>query len=115
MGGDAAPQWNNHLLESGAEILFTEQPAGWVGEWHENPKPQWIVPLSGRWFVETMDGERVEMGLRDVSFGGDPHTQADEQGRKGHLSGTMGDEPARLMVVQLQSDRWVAAKPGDFS
>lgn len=115
MGGDAAPQWNNHLLESGAEILFTEQPVGWVGEWHENPKPQWIVPLSGRWFVETMDGERVEMGPGDLSFGGDQHTQADDQGRKGHLSGTVGDEPARLMVVQLQSDRWVAAKPGDFS
>ncbi len=24
--------------------MFTVQPVGWVGEWHENPAPQWIVP-----------------------------------------------------------------------
>jgi catechol 2,3-dioxygenase-like lactoylglutathione lyase family enzyme len=69
-----APQWNNRLLTSGANIMFTELSVNWVGEWHENPQPQWIVPLSGRWFVETMDGQRVEMGPGDVSFGGDQNT-----------------------------------------
>ena len=43
-------------------VLVTVQPVGWVGTWHENPAPQWIVPLSGRWWVESMDGKRVEMG-----------------------------------------------------
>jgi hypothetical protein len=28
---------------------------------------QSIVPLSGRWFVESMDGVRTEMGPGDVS------------------------------------------------
>jgi hypothetical protein len=27
------------------------------------------VPLSGRWFVETMDGTRVQMGPGEASFG----------------------------------------------
>jgi putative membrane protein len=77
---------------------------GWVGEWHENPKPQWIVPLSGRWFVETMDGKRVEMGPGEVSFGGDQNTKPDAQGRRGHRSGTVGDQPSINMIVQLEKD-----------
>lgn len=115
MGGDADPQWNDRLPGGEAEVLFTVQPVGWKGEWHENPKPQWIVPLSGRWFVETMDGTRVTMGAGDISFGGDQNTKPNNKGQKGHLSGTVGDEPAVLMVVQLKDKQWVAAQPGVFS
>lgn len=115
ISGDAAPQWNNHLLSADAKILFTEQPVGWIGEWHENPQPQWIIPLSGRWFVETMDGMRVEMGVGEVSFGGDQNTKSNPEGHKGHLSGTVGEEPARLMIVQLNGERWIGLRPGDFA
>ncbi|WP_461488567.1 alpha/beta fold hydrolase [Pontibacter sp. HJ8] len=115
IGGGADPQWNNHLLASGAKILFTQLPVGWVGTWHENPKPQWIVTLSGRWFVETMDGQRVEMGPREVSFGGDQNTKPDAKDHKGHLSGTIGEQPAKLMLIQLTDAKWVGAKPGDFA
>ena len=114
MGGDADPQWNNRLLTSQAGLLFTELPAGWRGEWHENPQPQWIIPLSGRWFVETMDGTRVEMGPGEVSFGGDQGTRPDAEGRKGHVSGTVGDAPCRLMIVQL-GENYAGARPGDFA
>ena len=61
-----------------------------------------------------MDGKRVEMGVGEVSFGGDQNTQPDQDGKQGHLSGTVGDEPARLMIVQLDSDRWIGLKPGDL-
>lgn len=115
MGGDIEPQWNDHLLSSKSKILFSEQPVDWIGEWHENPKPQWIVPISGKWFVETTDGHRVEMGPGDVSFGGDQHTKPNEKGNKGHLSGTVGYEPAQLMIIQLLDHKWIAAKPGRFS
>ena len=98
--GDAAPQWNNKQPRSEATPVFTVQPVGWVGEWHENPAPQWIVPLSGRWFVESMDGTRVEMGPGDLSFGEDQNCTT-QDGRKGHRSGTIGNEPAVLMTVQM--------------
>ena len=101
MGG-AAPQWNNVLKQKPARAVFSVLPVGWVGDWHENPAPQWIVPLSGRWFVETMDGTRVEMGPGEVSFGGDQDCIADAHGHKGHRSGTIGDEPAVLMLMQLE-------------
>lgn len=99
--GGAAPQWNDQQPRSEATTVFTVQPVGWVGEWHENPAPQWIVPLSGRWWVEAMDGTRVEMGPGELSLGEDQGCKADANGRKGHRSGVIGDQPAVLMTVQL--------------
>ena len=100
MGG-AAPQWNDVLEQKPARAMFSVLPVGWIGDWHENPAPQWIVPLSGRWSVETMDCTRVEMGPGEVSFGGDQGCVADANGHKGHRSGTSGSEPAVLMIVQM--------------
>jgi predicted outer membrane protein len=100
----AAPSWLDRLSTPSATLLFVVQPVGWVGEWHENPKPQWIVPLSGRWFVETMDGKRVEMGPGEVSFGGDQNTKPDAHGRRGHRSGTVGNQPSINLIVQLEND-----------
>jgi hypothetical protein len=48
------------------------------------------------------DGKRVEMGPGELSFGEDQSTQPDAQGRKGHILGTIGNEPAVLMIVQLK-------------
>ena len=106
----AAPQWNNHLFTEQCHVLFVELPAGWVGEWHENPEPQWIIPLSGSWWVETMDGERVVMGPGEFSFGADQNTTD----QKGHRSGTEGDEPCRMMIVQIKDPAYRAALPGIF-
>jgi quercetin dioxygenase-like cupin family protein len=85
-------------------VMVTVQPVGWEGEWHENPAPQWIIPLSGRWFVEAMDGTRVKMGPGEISFGEDQGCRIID-GRTGHRSGTVGDEPAVLMVVQFDTKR----------
>jgi hypothetical protein len=99
--GAAAPQWNDAQPRVEATPVFTVQPVGWVGEWHENPAPQWIVPLSGRWWVESMDGTRVEMGPGELSFGEDQGCARDADGRCGHRSGTIGDQPAVLMTIRL--------------
>ncbi|MGH8191753.1 MAG: hypothetical protein ACREP2_09935 [Rhodanobacteraceae bacterium] len=98
--GDADPQWNDKQQRGEATVVFTVLPVGWVGEWHENPAPQWIVPLSGRWFVEAMDGTRREFAAGDLSLGEDQHCVEGSEGRKGHRSGTLGDEPCVLLCVQ---------------
>jgi hypothetical protein len=98
----ADPQWQGTRISAAMTTLVTVQPVGWFGNWHENPRPQWIVPLSGRWFVESMDGMRVEMGAGELSFGGDQHCRA-RDGRLGHRSGTVGAEPAVLLVIQLDA------------
>jgi hypothetical protein len=104
----AAPQWIGAKTRDDATVFVTVLPVGWVGDWHENPKPQWIIPLSGRWFVQTMDGTRVEMGPGDISFGEDQNTRPVD-GKSGHLSGTVGPAPAVLMLVQFEAAPTVAS------
>jgi len=110
--GNAAPQWNNSQATTSATVVFTVQPSGWIGEWHENPAPQWILPISGRWWVESMDGTRIEMGPGDLSLGEDQGCIGDRAQRKGHRSGTIGNEPAILMTVQLHVEP--IHQPGHF-
>ncbi len=102
--GGADPQWNNKQGSNPSTVVFTVQPVGWVGDWHENPAPQWIVVLSGRWWIESMDGTRIEQGPGEFSFGEDQDCAKGPDGRKGHRSGTIGSEPAVLMTVQLHVD-----------
>lgn len=99
----ASPQWQGHRSRGETTVMVTVLPPGWVGAWHENPKPQWIIPLSGRWFVESMDGERVEMGPGELSLGADQGT-VESAGKKGHRSGTVGRDPAVLWLVQLEGE-----------
>jgi len=98
----AQPQWQGRRTRGEMTMLISVLPVGWIGQWHENPQPQWIIPLSGRWFVETMDGTRVEMSAGDISFGADQGCR-EHNGRRGHLSGTVGSQPAVLMLVQLDA------------
>jgi hypothetical protein len=114
VGGKAQPQWNDSLFTGKTIINFCVLPVGWNGDWHENPKPQWIAVLSGRWFVESTDGTRVEMGPGDLAFGGDQNSNPDKEGRTGHRSGTIGEEPCSLMTVRLDEPQWVGARPGAF-
>jgi hypothetical protein len=100
----ADPQWQGRKHHDGMSVLVTVLPVGWVGTWHENPAPQWIIPLSGCWWVESMDGERVEMGPGEISFGEDQNC-VQQDGKRGHASGTVGDEPAVLMIVQFDTRR----------
>ncbi len=93
--------WVKRLAASPQDITLLVLEPGRAGGWHRNPQPQWIVPLSGTWFVESMDGTRVEMGPGGVSFGEDQLSQPDAQGREGHLSGVVGDDPAVLLLIQV--------------
>jgi hypothetical protein len=103
----ADPQWQGIPVSGPMTTLVTVQPVGWVGDWHENPRPQWIIPLSGCWFVESMDGERVEMRPGELSFGGDQNCR-ERDGKRGHMSGTVGEDPAVLMVVQFEQALGIA-------
>jgi hypothetical protein len=109
-----SPQWSDALLDAG-NAFFTVLPRGWVGDWHVNAAAKWIVVLSGRWFVESMDGERVVIGPGEFSFGGDQDCRADPQGRVGHRSGQVGDVPCVQLIVQNNDpNAWLGARPGAF-
>jgi hypothetical protein len=95
----ATPQWLGQETNARTIVRLTVLPVGWAGDWHPNPLPQWIIPLTGRWFVESMDGQRVEMGAGEMAFGGDQDAR-EIDGRHGHRSGTVGEAPAVLMLIQ---------------
>ncbi|WP_305984062.1 cupin domain-containing protein [Roseibium sp. MMSF_3544] len=92
--------WTKRLAATPEDITILVLQPGTL-KWHRNPKPQWIIPLSGTWFVESMDGTRVEMGPGMASFGEDQLAKPDKNGNVGHLSGVVGEEPCVLMLIQL--------------
>lgn len=96
----ASAQWLGPPSTGGMTMRLTVLPPGWRGDWHENPAPQWIVPLRGGWGVETMDGQRVEMGSGELSFGADQGSR-ERDGKRGHCSWTVGEEAALLLLVQF--------------
>jgi len=97
----SSAQWLGQKTTDTFSVQFMVLPPGWFGDWHENPKPQWIIPLSGRWYVEAMDGQRIEFGPGEIHFGEDQNTR-ERDGKRGHLSGTIGDQPCLQMVVQYE-------------
>lgn len=101
LGKGVEPIFVDKLQDKPDHVVIAQFPKGWIGKWRENPAPQWIIPLSGHWFVETMDGHRVEMGPGDASLGEDQGSKPDAAGHSGHLSGTLGNAPITLMFVQL--------------
>lgn len=105
MSPPAAPQWQDRLGHGATTTIATVQPDRWDGAWHEDPRPQWIIPLSGRWFMQAQDGTRLEMGPGDIALGEDQNTVAATSGplagKKGHLAGNVGRGEVKLLVVQL--------------
>ena len=93
----AAPIWSAVHYKGNAKLITLILMPGEIGDWHENPTPQWIVPLRGRWSVETMDGVIIEMGPGDISFGGDQGTTHG----KGHRSWAVGQTAAELLLIQV--------------
>jgi hypothetical protein len=100
VSGDTAAIWMREFSGTVKAVWFNILPLGWVGEWHPSPSLQWVVPLSGRWFVETQDGKRVEMGPGDIHWGADIESEL-EPSQVGHRSGQIGDVPCVQLMVQF--------------
>lgn len=96
----AAPEWVSHGDPQAKRLLFNVAPVGWVGSWHHNPATQWVIPLEGHWFTETTDGVRRKYGPGELMLGNDQAARS-INGHDGHLSGTAGKTPVRLMIMQL--------------
>ena len=114
MGGSSGEQFNLPFAEGEAKVMFSVLPAGFDGDWHENPEPQWVLPIRGGWWVETQDGKRVELREGDLSFGADQGTRPDADGNRGHRSGTLDGAPCEMMIVQLLEGDYAGAKPGEM-
>ena len=99
VSGDAAPSWMRAFDGKVKTIWFNVLPEGWEGVWHPSPALQWVVPLSGHWFIETQDGTRVEMGPGDIHWGAD--VASGNNNAIAHLSGVIGDAPCVQLMIQF--------------
>lgn len=89
VGGGADPQWMRPFPGEVSAVLFAALPVGWVGEWHPSPHPQWVVPLRGRWFLETGQQHRQrreggDQGSVAVAHRGRLHAQVEHRAVQGH-------------------------------
>jgi hypothetical protein len=102
VGPNIPPVWATDPQLNAQSWSIWTLPPGWRGGWHRNPTRQWVMPISGRWWVETQDGVRTEMGPGDVHLGDDLAARPDSAGRVGHDSGVIGDEPLVVLIVALE-------------
>lgn len=111
VSGDVAPSWMRAFDGKVKTIWFNVLPEGWEGVWHPSPALQWVVPLSGRWFIETQDRARVEMGPGDIHWGAD--VASGNNNATAHLSGVIGDAPCVQLMIQFDKVGDAAvAQPG---
>jgi quercetin dioxygenase-like cupin family protein len=75
-------------------VRFEETPAGSALAWHDAPRAQYVLTLSGRLEFTTRDGERFEIGPGDVLL-------ADDTTGGGHSWRILGPEPWRRAYVAL--------------
>jgi len=105
----------NRVIDNNLTATAVVLPEGWKAGWHENPAPKLIYVLKGSWAITSMDGQRIEVGAGEFSFGGDQNCRTDAEGRSGHLSEQLGDEPCIQLAIQPRDGRWLNLKPGWLS
>ncbi|WP_369790216.1 hypothetical protein [Rouxiella sp. WC2420] len=96
------PEWVSTDDMKTIRYVLNIMPTHWSGTWHKSPKPQWVIPLTGKWYIESMDKNKVVYGPGEISFGYDIKA-VEKEGKIGHLSGSVGNAPARVMVIQVDS------------
>ena len=72
-------QWQAKQSDS-ATVIVAYNPKG---DWHENPKVQWVMPVQGSFFAKAQDGSEVTLPPGALLLGEDLNTRPDAQGTQG--------------------------------
>jgi len=99
----AAPYVMGIAPEDIESIVFSVLPAGWFGDWHHAPGPQWVITLSGQWEVQTTDGSTLRQGPGEFQFNSDESAfAAAPGGHVGHTARLVGSVPNVRMIITLK-------------
>jgi hypothetical protein len=99
----AAPYVMGIAPEDIESIVFSVLPAGWFGDWHHAPGPQWVITLSGQWEVQTTDGSTLRQSPGEFQFNSDESAFATTPGgHVGHTARLVGSVPNVRMIVTLK-------------
>jgi uncharacterized cupin superfamily protein len=88
-GHDLASSW-----QPATQVRFEETPAHSALEWHDAPRRQYVITLSGTLEFTTRDGETFRLGPGDVLL-------AEDTAGGGHSWRLVDDEPWRRVYVTL--------------
>ena len=90
------------MATTGAELHRT--PAGTVQDWHNAPRRQYVITLSGQGEVEVAGGKKIHLGPGDIDL-------VEDTTGKGHITRTLGTEDRLTLQLPLsgQSSRPAAA------
>ena len=82
-------------LQAAKGISFRSSPAGTFSDWHNGPRRQFVITLSGE----------VEIGLSDGSvhrFGAGHVNLVEDLTGKGHTTRSVGNEPRVSATIPLE-------------
>jgi quercetin dioxygenase-like cupin family protein len=81
-------------LQAATGIRFLRWPAGYFHDWHNAPRRQYVIVLSGQVEVGNGDGTVGHFGPGDVAL------EEDLTG-PGHTARVVGEEPLLMITVPL--------------
>ena len=86
-----------------SQLIFTQMAAGSKNPWHQCPTSQFVIPLSGSWFVNSSSGDYAEFGPGDVLFQDDYVGLSINGTSPVHFSGAVGAGPCNQLVISATS------------
>lgn len=100
--GDTPPQFVKEGSKP-TKVTFSELTVDNLQDFHSCPGVQFVVCLSGSWFVETTDGDRKDFQPGEVLFQDDCEASPAKKAPK-HKSGVNGDKPNRQMILSVDRE-----------
>ena len=82
------------LANSGAELR--RSPPGRFSDWHNAPRRQYVITLSGHAELELSNGKKISVGPGDIEL-------AEDLTGKGHTTRTVGTEERVTIAIPLTS------------
>ena len=81
-------------MEAATGITFRVSPQGYFLDWHNAPRRQYVVTLTGQVEIEASDGTVKRMGPGDILL-------AEDVTGRGHTTRVIGEEPRFYVIIPL--------------
>ena len=81
-------------METATGTTFRRAPAGYFLDWHNAPRRQYTITLSGEAEISASDGTTGRVGPGDIML-------AEDLTGRGHTTRVVGDEPRFYAIIPL--------------
>ena len=92
---DLASQPDLTNLHTAKGVVFRAAEVGRISDWHNAPRRQYIITLSGEGEIGLEDGTKIRLRAGDVNL-------AEDMTGKGHTTRVVGDVPRVTATIHLE-------------